>query len=704
MPARTQPKTELQNNFIKGLITENTALQFPQDACTETFNCVFDITGRVTRRLGADIETSGQFKGISASGGQAFTEFVWTSVGGVGSRVFLVQQVGQFIYFFDQTNSDQAIPNVLSFSIDLSTSSYKPSLTTPFAAADFPCQYASGRGDLVIVNYALKPLLVKYDAGGNSIAVTPLDLLARDFTGLGDGLSLTERPAIKPTNLPGSNPGHLYNLINQGWYVGGGVNTGFADANNILKQWDTARTDSPANADIPSLYRNKSVGLSDPFDTASVDGLSTGNTQAPKGHFILNVFDKDRQGAMTAGGYTVTLAADAARTVKRPTTAVFYAGRVFYAGVDELLHSSSIYFTQIIERDEQYGQCYQKNDPTNEHFTDLLPDDGGTIKIPDAGLIVRLFIFNASLIVLATNGVWLISGSTQSAFQANDFQVRKVSSIGTNSPLSVVDARGVPFWWTEEGIYTLTFDPSYPDTFSADSITTTTIQSFFDSIPAAERVKVKGVYNAKDRVIFWLFNSVPVSTISYDSILCYNTISKAFYPWTIPGGELLGFFHKIRGVSYLPSPTQALKFTLVREKLGVCDLLSYADIRNLTYKDWVTLGATRDFLSYFVTGYSFDGETQRFFQPGYVLVFLEEEDNASCFMRGTFDFATEPSTGKFSSKQQLYNVNLLNRSVRYRKLKVRGKGKALQMLFESESGKPFTIIGWSRWSSQSTTA
>ena len=32
----------IENSFIKGLITENTALNFPRNAATEQDNCVFD--------------------------------------------------------------------------------------------------------------------------------------------------------------------------------------------------------------------------------------------------------------------------------------------------------------------------------------------------------------------------------------------------------------------------------------------------------------------------------------------------------------------------------------------------------------------------------------------------------------------------------------------------------------------------------------
>lgn len=705
-----QQKVSVQNSFIKGLVTESTALQFPQDACTETFNCVFDETGRVTRRPGFDAESPDFTTTIANVATDAYTEFVWNPVAGSGSRTFVIQQKGEILHFYDISTDTTLAGNKLPFTIDLTTAGYQPAgAPTPNS---FPCQYAAGRGALVVVNAAVKPLLVQYDSVGNVLTITPQSLTQRDFVGVDDGLAINTRPAIDTTALAASNPAHLYNLINQGWYVGGENTNGMADAADILAQWSVARDDSPSNSDIPSLYRDVSTvsggmlpGQSDVFNPNYVAGINTGNTQAARGHFILDVFSPDREGAMLAEGYTVDLVTPPA-TAARPATTAFFVGRTFYSGIDATTHASNIYFTQIIERDDQYSQCYQKNDPTNEHFTDLLPDDGGVIRIPEAGLIKKLFAYQTSLLVFATNGVWGVSGSSQDAFQANDFQIRKLSSVGTNSPLSFADVRGAPYWWGEDGIYTLSFD-SVNNSFSVVSISDQSIKTLFDSIPLANRQYVKGSYCIEETSIHWIFNDDSLTASNhyvYQNELVYNVLTKSWSPWTIStdGPILKGIFYAVDGAR---QDKAVIKYTIIGKPVAAEPTkLAFAETNNLNWFDWQQWGTPTDYLSYFIAGYQYPGETQRYGQNNYVYVFLEQETNASCFVRGVYDFAINANTGKWSTAQQVYNSTHPNRSVRVRRLKVRGKGRALQMRFESETGKPFTIIGWSVWNTTNAAA
>ena len=281
----------IENTFIGGLNTEANALKFPPNACTETFNCVFDETGLVSRRPGVDLELNYVLETVTKETNEAFTEFLWSSVAGDGNRSFLVQQQGSIIHFYDISQDLDVSANLLDFTIDLQD--YATGGGDP---ASIPCQYAIGNGDLIVVNAGANPVYVVYDVAGATISTNEITVRIRDFAGVTDGTDINERLGLTLAQLATTNPEHYYNLINQGW---GDDTSGGSD---VLAQWDTARADLPSNADIPSLYRSSAT---DAFDNSAVTANGPGNAPAPKGHFILDAFDYDRDAALLAEGYTV---------------------------------------------------------------------------------------------------------------------------------------------------------------------------------------------------------------------------------------------------------------------------------------------------------------------------------------------------------------------------------------------------------------
>lgn len=395
------------------------------------------------------------------------------------------------------------------------------------------------------------------------------------------------------------------------------------------------------------------------------------------------------------------------KTTERPQAVAYFAGRAWYGGIEYNTVGNLVYFSQIIENDDQYGRCYQQNDPTSEVFFNLLPSDGGTLKIPEMAKLVRLYPYQTSLLVLATNGVWLIRGTSGTGFTATDFVVRKLSSNGTTSPQSIVDVDGVPYWCGEQGIYKLSYNPQF-DSFSVDNISDETIRSFYLDIPLVNRSEMKGAYDPYNKYVYWIYNLSNV-TDPFDHFLVYNSRSKAFFPWSFDSNGPM-----VKGICYIEDPigTQEplLKLTT---KLPITDSTSYLTYSGINhadekYSDWykwankVALDPTQvtDYTSYFISGYEIDGQTQKYAQANYVMFFLDQEgdlDTSSAFMQGIYDFTTSGSSGKWSSKQQIYNDGLTSRSLNFRRLKVRGKGRSLQFKVTSESGKPFSIIGWSVW-------
>lgn len=77
--------------------------------------------------------------------------------------------------------------------------------------------------------------------------------------------------------------------------------------------------------------------------------------------------------------------------------------------------------------------------------------------------------------------------------------------------------------------------------------------------------------------------------------------------------------------------------------------------------------------------------------------------DSSLKMQARWDWANASSSQKFSQEVQVYrNVRPNSGSaagfpIVVTKNKVRGKGRALQLRFSSESGKDAEIVGWGIW-------
>lgn len=478
---------------------------------------------------------------------------------------------------------------------------------------------------------------------------------------------------------------------------------------------------------------------------------------------------------------------------ERPQAVAFYAGRAWYAGANYKGFANNLYFSQIIIDDNtRYGKCYQRNDPTSEFNPDLLPNDGGVIKIPEMADCKALYAMENALIVYASNGVWIIRGSNRDNFTATDYVVRKLSSIGIASVTSIVDVGGFPMWWGENGIYRLEYNPQF-DSFSVQNITDETIRTEYVNIPAYNKTFAKGAFDSDDNVVYWLFhkttydvNGDPEDVYDYrfyTHVLCYNALSGAFYIWTLgqlnevttsttslaigtgskvftvassgldltvgqrikatsdadPTNYMLGTITSYSGTTLTVNVTTVggsgtladwtiksynsanvcgivyavdsvgtspsrIKYTVLLDyNAAGTYYLCYADhFNNNSYKDWTNhkiastvAGDEIDYESYFITGYMPAGEAIKFFQTPYIMVYLEYRTDAGGYIQGHWDWANSDASGKWSTVQQIFNSAITTKAVTARRLKIRGKGRALQLKISSQSGKGFIIIGWS---------
>ena len=429
-----QSSEQIVNTFVKGLFTEATPLNFPEGTASETFNCIFDRTGKVTRRKGIDYESSFSTN-TEARDDANIVVFKWENVAGEGDATFVVTQIGRYLIFYNEDSTNALSVGHKSFEVDLDT--YKSGSIDPRTAK---CQFAALNGDLFVVNPHIDPIYIRYDSTGDSITTTAITIKIRDIEGIDDGFEVEDRPAFGV-----GDKNHHYNILNQGWYKHA-IHTGGAPAIEVLLRWRSLLNTYPSNADVWWVMKN----TSNAFDVDARDKF-TFASPAPKGHYILDAFNQDRETLRDATDVTVAFGdviPDVTSGGKRPTAVASYAGRIWYAGVNAQGFSTNIYFTQVVLDETQYPKCYQNNDPTDEDLSDTLDTDGGVINIPEIGTVVALRAVGSSLLIFAENGIWAIQGSGESVgFKATDFNINKISEIRATGSTSFVDTNQALLWW-----------------------------------------------------------------------------------------------------------------------------------------------------------------------------------------------------------------------------------------------------------------
>ena len=717
---------DVKNTFVRGVVSEFSGLNFPEDAAVDASNVIFNSTGIVSRRLGIDYETNHQMLTTTiAANRSVIQEYIWENVDGNGSLSFLVLQIGNVLYFYLITDTGSLSANRRPFTVSLTTYAKAANI------GDFPCQFTQGGGHLFVSNPKCEPFRIKYTAtssGAGSLEATPISIMIRDLQGVEDGMAVSFRPT-KNKKVDEMNAEHRYNLWNQGWY--GTIKVQDVDGRlQALEAWRSKREDFPSNSDMWWVYRN----ASNKFDHSFID-RSTRGTEAPKGHFIFSAFKQDRN-KLVSLEKTLTITDT---TSERPACIAFYAGRLFYAGVASPRYHDKIYYSQVIIDGKNYEKCYQHQDPTDENTASLLPTDGGVITLSDVGKIIKLIPIQGFLLIFATNGIWSLSGG-DSDFKATDYSVQKISDIQTTSASSFVTPKtGFPIWWNADGIYTVEVASSEltsRKSLVVKSLTDQTIRTKFRDIPALAKKYAKGAFNPLENSIQWVYwDESPTNLVDYyhyNKILVLDLDTNAFYFWEVPydaetpyvtgviatrgsGVELIETQiededdNLITDASTDPVTVYAetivplsssFRYTTAKNTSGISWNITFSQFRQSEFLDWLTDTNSNgiDYDSFFITGYVIRGDAQRTFQNNVVFVYSTAVENSSCYLQGIWDYSIDDESGKETSAHQVY----IDRSfvgIQRRKVRMRGRGFALQLKFFSETGKDFNIVGWSAFQS-----
>lgn len=717
--ARTRSTKEIFN-FSRGLITEVSPFAFPEDAVSDIDNVEITKLGVAQRRLGLDYEsgyTVNTYNSQLSNADEAqVSTYLWKDASGSGEDLWLVWLAGS-IYVFDATTG-----TVGAFIDDLDITT--GTVGNQNSQARGRCHFSKLNSDVLITfsNMGTNlhvPKLLSWDSGTDTLSYTSPDTVSvRDIWGVDDTLSVDERP----TSLSNA---HDYNLRNQGW----------TNANIVVFQADAANTSGvyPSNADIMHIGRDDTATVpAQPNFTSIYDIIiqhSFGTTPAAKGKHVLS-FDNlygDRNSIVSGtnigpqGYYTA---------ISRS-----YAGRMWHAFRSDNTSVSTVAnddvqpdllktlcFSKTASGIDRAFQCYTEADPGSEEDSAVVASDGGTIEVPELGKVIEYREFNGTLFVFTDTGIWGINGG-DSVFSALNFQVFKVSDVVALHWETIVNTSANVVFWAEDAIYALRYDTE-EEAFVVNNLTSTTIKTKYDTIPYDGKFYAKGKYFPSLNQIRWLY----ATDQDYSSSDNYNHYDKEM----IFDLDLVSFtfnsFSEISGsdsafvVDYLPEyKNGGVKYlTFVTSSADDQHDFTFSTLRDTTFVDYETRGTGQSYDSYLETGAYLEGDSQRSKQIPYVTThFYITEDGVSgtsptftldnpsgCYIRSKWDFSNDNSAGRWSAQEQVYRFHqvyaiedasdpfTVGYEILSTKTMLAGKGRAVKLRFDSESGKHFKLIGW----------
>lgn len=761
MPTKPTQHAEV-NQAVQGLITEASRLNFPPQASADEVNFELYRTGLRKRRLGMDFEDGygthivlgGVLADLDTAGRGSF---VWLSANGDPNNNFICVQVGDTVHIYNR-DADNISPAGPIYSLQLVLDGTK----------NF--SFASTEGLLVVVAGNETIATVSYIAGGSPpFVVEYIRILTRDLWGVEETLNTNFE--TDPSYRGTLNAQHVYNLHNQSWGIPRKDQAG--TTRDAIGMFQNDLGPSPSNSEqVWAGLQFQAVGVNSvsnqqPFErmfTNMYNDTLGAKTVAAKGYFIIDALQ--RGSSRVAQFYAnkakypqlsgdISVPAD--YTQSGPSVAAEFAGRIFYAGFNGEVAGPDrrspnllnyIFFTQLVKSKAELPKCYQEGDPTSRDTSDVVDTDGGFLRIAGAQKILAMRAIGINLAVIATNGVWLVTGgTTDSGFSATNYKVSKISNFGGLSSSSVVVENDSIFYWSSDGIYQIARNQL--GDYGVQSITLNTIQSLYVDIPNASKIAAFGEYDQINKKIRWIYKSgarADQTLVTKELIL--DTALGAFTQNEI--NNLTGYPTEIIGVVQTAltitstndvqvfsstdlvmsntdivvvdgldanSNVQFLRYATILVQAGI-PLLTFSYYHNSEFADWFSLdGIGVDAKAHCLTGDVIGGDSSVDKQTPYLVMhFVRTEEGvgadlvplhqSSCLYRGQWNFANAVQSMKWSPLRQAYRYRHAQFTtsladpfdngfaVVTSKNKLRGKGRAFALYFETEAGKDCQIIGW----------
>jgi hypothetical protein len=510
-------------NVIRSWITEANPANWPAEACVDILNMEIQPAGDVLRRLGLTEELTGGALAVTAPTGQAISVHVWKDAGGRAGNDLLLIQRGFDVYAYGNSHPLSA------YYVGMVT---LPQDVVAVEGSASVISVASINGDAIIAHPRCAPQALSISETGQ-LSLTRITVAIRVQE------SISKMPiASRPTGLTHE---FEFDLRNAGWpYV--------AQCSTTPKGEGATRADPvaytktklgvyPALSDLfytcktPSATEAVALGTYSPWE---LEKQESGSGYSVSGKFITEAYALNTGNLMTTAyspvppsastqelynqlqalfpgntlvslgqeGGPITTGTTIRYTNERPSAVAHLNGRVVYAGRD-YNGAYCLFFSQLAVDRLAYGKCHQEADPTTEEINDLVDTDGGVIRAPGMGAVLRMVELNSQLVIFSTTGIWAVDGGgAGDGFTGNNFRVTQLSKESCIAPLSIVAMSNAIMFFGETGIHSVAVD-SASGASNVENITLTTIQSFYDNIPLGARINAVGAADPTQGRIEW---------------------------------------------------------------------------------------------------------------------------------------------------------------------------------------------------------
>lgn len=705
------------NSFVKGLITEASPLNFPANASLDEANFELLRDGTRKRRLGLKripSSPSGNSPSLLVPNAHS-SNFIWEGAGGNTNTDFLVLQLGNSIAIHRLGSSNIAAQATY-------VTQFEPSSAMSFASVN---------GRLIVTAGYNKVLLITYN--NTDFSYEYQSILVRDSWGVEAYDSQYNEDAHAGT----ISMAEIYNFYNQSWGIPRRSKPG--DAVNPLKYYIDNLNASPTPKEVvwTALAYVPQTGTTDPYEAIYLnlfaDRYGSG-ISASKGYFIIDLLARgDSRAQRMEENYikypSLTRLAPTNPNKPIPTDTSLngakvvteFSGRVFYAGFNgsrvggdkrSPTLNNYVCFSQLVKSDSDVVKCYQAGDPTSRDDSEVVETDGGFIRISGARDIIAMRNLGTSLIIFADNGVWSITGGNDYGFSATNFKVDKISDFGCIGPDSVITDNSSLLFWGADAIYAVV--QSQTGQYKVDDITRESIQTRYNSIPLNAKKNVKGVFDLFAKKLRWVYNQgVPFTNTTDTHELVFDLTLKAFYINNLNTVSDYSY-NLVTPIFYASNPVPLFYLNHVYGKvLGTVsyEFVAYSD---KTFRDWKDFdGVGVDAKAYMLTGAMLAGDSAVDKQTPYILTHMRPTETgatedgvpinpSSCLLRAQWDWSNNINSNKFGTSQEVYgyrhpNFTLTNDGydVTTTKRKLRGKGKAISLYFETQPDKDCQLLGWS---------